>query len=314
MQRINVKGGSGAGKTTLARELASRLELPYVELDALHHGPSWTEASAEELQASVRAFLDSAGDGWVVDGNYERKLGRLVIDAADTIVWLDLPLRTKLRRLWRRTRSRIRGDVKLWNDNVETWRGAFWGRESLFAWAVRSHFRQRREWPRAFGARLVRLRSETEAREWLAGVRPRQRVIAYVTRVRGGRKELLVFDLPELPETPTQVPAGRLNPGETLKQGLERELYEETGLRVAKVVRPLAGPEELAEGRRPGVARYDNHAFEVEVGETPEQWDHVCVSDGDDNGYVFRCRWVPLEPGLRLWKTGEDVVLPRLLA
>src|SRR5690242_9926649 len=154
MQRINVKGTSGAGKTTVGRAIAARLGLPYVELDELHHGPNWAEASAEELQAKVRDFMGSARDGWVIDGNYERKLGDLVIGAADTIVWLDLPLGTKLRRVWRRTRARIRGDEKLWNDNVESWRSAFWGRESLFAWTIRSHVRQRLEWPGGFGGKL----------------------------------------------------------------------------------------------------------------------------------------------------------------
>jgi adenylate kinase family enzyme len=174
MQRINVKGTSGAGKTTVARAVADRLGLPYVELDELHHGPNWTEATAEELRAKVRAFMEAARGGWVVDGNYDAKLGDLVLASADTIVWLDLPLSTKLRRLWRRTRARIRGDAKLWNDNVETWRSAFWGGESLFVWAIRSHIRHRRAWPRRFDSRVVRLRSEAEVAAWLADL-PRQR-------------------------------------------------------------------------------------------------------------------------------------------
>ena len=69
--------------------------MPYVELDALHHGPNWTEATAEELRARVREAMDAAPDGWVIDGNYEAKLGDTLIGAADTIVWLDLPLRTQ---------------------------------------------------------------------------------------------------------------------------------------------------------------------------------------------------------------------------
>jgi len=167
--RVNVKGISGSGKSTFGRELAERLGVPYLELDAVHHGPNWTEAGPAELQARVREFMARAPAGWVIDGNYESKLGDLVLGAADRIIWLDPPLRIVLLRLWRRTHHRIRGDVELWAGNRESWRGAFWGRESLFAWTVRSWVRHRRHWPRKFAgdARVVRLRSDEEARRWL---------------------------------------------------------------------------------------------------------------------------------------------------
>jgi adenylate kinase family enzyme len=171
MRRINVKGSSGAGKTTYGRAVAARLGLPYVEVDELNHGPNWSEATAEELQAKLRDFMAASPAGWVIDGNYERKLGDLVLGAADTAVWIDLPLHTTLARLWRRTRARIRGDETLWNDNKESWRSALWGRESLFMWAVRSFVRHRREWPRALASypnlQVVRLRSEADVRRWL---------------------------------------------------------------------------------------------------------------------------------------------------
>jgi adenylate kinase family enzyme len=170
VRRVNVKGTSGSGKSTFAAELARRLDLPYIELDALHHiGPNWTEATAEELRARVRAAMDAAPDGWVIDGNYEVKLGDTVIGAADTIVWLDLPLWLKTRRLLRRTHERIRNRVELWGGNREAWPGILWGREALLWWAVRGHFRHRRQWPRRYGddPRFVRLRSVAEAKAWL---------------------------------------------------------------------------------------------------------------------------------------------------
>ena len=167
-RRILLKGTSGAGKSTLGRQLAELLAVPYVELDALHHGPSWSPAGATELQARVRAVVDNA-DGWVVDGNYGRKLGTLVIDRAELIVWLDLPLPTKLRRLVRRTWLRYHRQEELWNGNREGLATAFWGREALFPWTVRSHFEHRRSWPRELsGRRLVRLRSAREVAEWLS--------------------------------------------------------------------------------------------------------------------------------------------------
>src|SRR5438067_7782935 len=106
-RRILVQGVSGSGKSTTGRELARRLGVPYVELDALHHGPNWTEATAEQLRERIEAALAAAPAGWVIDGGYGRKIGDLVLARADTLVWIDLPLRLCLARLWRRTWGRI---------------------------------------------------------------------------------------------------------------------------------------------------------------------------------------------------------------
>lgn len=166
-RRIWIKGASGAGKTTLAEAVARRLGVDHVELDALHHDPGWSPAPAELLQARVRGALDDAR-GWVVDGNYDSKLGRLVLERAQLIVWLDLPLVTKLARLTRRTLRRWLTREVLWNGNRETLKNALWGVDGLFSWSVRSHFRHRREWlARHAGHALVRLRSPREVEAWL---------------------------------------------------------------------------------------------------------------------------------------------------
>lgn len=166
-RRILVKGGSGAGKSTLALLLARRLGLPCVELDALHHGPNWTAASAAQLKERVSIALDDER-GWVVEGNYDSKLGTLLLERAELIVWLDLPLSTKLSRLGRRTAKRWFRNEELWNGNRETLRHTIWGWDALFAWAVRTHFRQRRTWPVLFAGRaFVRLQRADEVDAWL---------------------------------------------------------------------------------------------------------------------------------------------------
>jgi DNA helicase HerA-like ATPase len=59
-------------------------------------------------------------------------------------------------------------DERGWNGNRESLKGAFWGGEALFPWAVRTHFRYRRQWPRLLAARsVVRLRTRGEVDAWL---------------------------------------------------------------------------------------------------------------------------------------------------
>jgi adenylate kinase family enzyme len=171
VRRIAVMGTTCSGKSTLARVLAERLDVPYLELDALYWGAEWRQPEAEDFRRRVEPFV--RGEAWVVDGNYSTTLGDLVLLRADTVVWLDLPLTRVLWRVWKRTIGRIVSRAELWSGNRETWRNAFFSRDSLFVWAVQTHGRFRRRLPPrlandAFAhIRLVRLRSPREIRRWL---------------------------------------------------------------------------------------------------------------------------------------------------
>jgi adenylate kinase family enzyme len=169
MRRVAIiASASGNGKTTLGQALAARLGVRFVELDALVHGPNWVETPDDELRALVEPIIRSE-DGWVIDGTYRSKLGTLVFDHADTIVWLDLPIRVWLPRLLRRTARRVSGRETLWNDNQETWATAIWGRESLIVWAFRSHFRRRRTYPAQLARYpITRLKTTAQVERWIA--------------------------------------------------------------------------------------------------------------------------------------------------
>ncbi len=134
--------------------------------------------------------------------------------------------------------------------------------------------------------------------------RKRQRVLAYVTRERDGVLELLVFDHRDHPEAGTQVPAGRLDPGESLEDCLRRELHEETGLDAVRIVRELDWPAGfLAE------SEYEHHAFEVGlVRGAPDRWEHVVHGDGDDAGLVFQLRFEPVREDLLLWNRPDPLL------
>ena len=162
-----IGSSSGSGKTTFGRALAERLGVPFHELDALHHGPNWTEATADELRAKVEPLV--AEDAWVIEGGYMGKIGLLVVEAADTVVWIDLPLRVWLPRLLRRTVRRLWHREELWNGNRESVRGAFLGRDALIPFALRAHFSRRYEYPaRLAHLPVVRLRTQAAVDRFLS--------------------------------------------------------------------------------------------------------------------------------------------------
>ena len=173
MKRVAVMGGSSSGKTTVSRRLAELLGVPHVELDALHHDAGWQEAPADVLQARVRAALDAAPAGWVVDGNYGAKLGPLVLERADTVVLLDPPLLRTFARGLRRTITRTITREELWNGNREQIRHVF-TRYWIPWWILGNHRRHRREVPERVAAlshlELVHLRSDDEVERYLQSI------------------------------------------------------------------------------------------------------------------------------------------------
>jgi adenylate kinase family enzyme len=163
-------GTSGSGKTTLARQVAQRLGIAHVELDAVHWGPDWTPAPRDEFRACVAQAL--AGDAWTTDGNYSA-VRELVWGRADTIVWLDYTLPVIMGRVTWRTLQRSVTGQDLWNGNRETLWTAIFSRDSIIWWALSTYRRRRKEYPLLFRQPeyahldVVRLRSPSMAKEWL---------------------------------------------------------------------------------------------------------------------------------------------------
>ena len=75
VRRVVVIGNSGSGKTTLAAEVAERLGVPHVELDAHFHQAGWTPTPTEQFAVTVRAALDAAAAGGPMPGPGRPSMG-----------------------------------------------------------------------------------------------------------------------------------------------------------------------------------------------------------------------------------------------
>lgn len=89
MKRILIIGGNGSGKTTMARELSSKLGLPLVHLDKLYWRDDWQHATREELAAALQPELEKSE--WIIDGNMKHSLPYR-LKYCDTVIYLDFPV------------------------------------------------------------------------------------------------------------------------------------------------------------------------------------------------------------------------------
>lgn len=161
-------GSGGAGKTTVATELAGRLGLPLVHLDAHFWRPGWQPTPTEEWRRHVAELASQPR--WVMDGNYGGTLD-LRLDRCDTVIFLDLPRVVCLWRVLRRQiryRGRSRPDMSAGCPERLSWEFVVW------IWTYPS--RRRTEILRKLGAlgegrRAFVLSSTRQIRRFLAEAR-----------------------------------------------------------------------------------------------------------------------------------------------
>ncbi|WP_271409752.1 adenylate kinase [Pseudomonas sp. Q1-7] len=175
-QRISIVGCSGAGKTTLARQLAHLLDRPHIELDALFHQRDWQPLPRTEFRSRVVDAL--AGECWIVEGSYGAVRPQ-VLARADTQIWLDPPRAEVMRNLVLRSFGRVVLRRRLWNGNRERLRNllSLDPERSIILWGwtrfatYRERFRVEHENPELAGILRIRLGSRREIRAFLDELR-----------------------------------------------------------------------------------------------------------------------------------------------
>lgn len=169
-RRVLVAGTAGVGKTTTAGRISRVIGAPHTEIDGLYHGPGWTvrPTSAQDVD------MVTSAPTWVSEWQYHG-VRRLLVDRADTLVWLDLPKPQALWRLVRRTVRRRRHRTALWNGNVEPPLWTFLTRrDHILRWGIAQRNAMREQVPAlvrtAPHLRIVRLRSQREIDRFVEGL------------------------------------------------------------------------------------------------------------------------------------------------
>jgi len=174
-KHIVIVGTTSSGKSTLAERLAKKISGDFIELDALHWEPNWTEAPLDVFRERVETATQA--QAWVVAGNYH-VVRDIVWSRAEAVIWLDYSLPRVFWQLTRRTFTRWWTQELLWGKNRENLWGhfKFWSQESLFHWLFKTYWKRKREYPILFSLpehqhlEVICFKHPKETDEWLEGL------------------------------------------------------------------------------------------------------------------------------------------------
>src|SRR5262245_18453045 len=119
MRKVAVFGNAGGGKSTLARRLAELTGLPLYPLDKIQFRSGGSQVSHGEYLAIHSDLLGR--DEWIIDGfgcvasAWER------FSAADTLIYIDLPLLTHYRWVTKRLVRGLFMNPEGWPDDSPMW-------------------------------------------------------------------------------------------------------------------------------------------------------------------------------------------------
>ena len=101
INRICIIGCCGGGKSTLAKTLAAKLDLPHRDLDDLFWHEDWVLTPKDQQPAVLTPII--AEPRWLIDSNYAGCLLAERFRAADLIIHIDLPTWFCIFRIARRS-------------------------------------------------------------------------------------------------------------------------------------------------------------------------------------------------------------------
>ena len=86
IKKINIIGGMGTGKTTLANRISEELKIPVCYMDALNYGANWKVKNQKKRDKKILQKIKEPT--WIMDGTYLSTLENR-LKAGDLTIYLD---------------------------------------------------------------------------------------------------------------------------------------------------------------------------------------------------------------------------------
>src|SRR5215467_5781728 len=119
MKRVAVFGNAGGGKSTISRRLAELTGLPLYIVDMMQFRPGGVKVPQHEFLQAHADLLRR--DEWIIDGFGSAALAWERFAAADTLVYVDLPLFVHYSWVTKRLIKGLFANPKGWPEDSPLW-------------------------------------------------------------------------------------------------------------------------------------------------------------------------------------------------
>ncbi|PKR76781.1 DNA topology modulation protein FlaR [Halalkalibacillus sediminis] len=101
--KIHIIGSVGSGKTTLARKLSAKYDIPFFELDNVvwerHENGDRRRTEEEKRECLMSIF---AQDRWIIEGVHNEEWVKDCFENAETIIFMDPSMNVRRYRIFKR--------------------------------------------------------------------------------------------------------------------------------------------------------------------------------------------------------------------
>lgn len=91
--KIVIIGGPGTGKTTLAKDLSSILNINFYSLDDIRFKKDWQPRKKSDINKKISYIFSQ--EKWIIEGNHFQNL-ELILEQCELVVFLDFRLSLQL--------------------------------------------------------------------------------------------------------------------------------------------------------------------------------------------------------------------------
>jgi adenylate kinase family enzyme len=167
-RRVLVAGPSGSGKTALCQHLASRFNLPRIELDQLYYYRGWI--AREDFAARVAQFATTSE--WVTEWNYP-EVQQMLLENAGVLIYLNYPRWLTYSSTVLRTIQRWLHKEVLWDGLVEPAPWRIFDADHILRTSWKSHRDCTNQLNRVTGAahdgeiRVIAFRRPQDLSDWI---------------------------------------------------------------------------------------------------------------------------------------------------